>query len=128
MLIAVLVYLIVETINIIYTSKFGFSHAMDQPMPYRDTRKVLVTVRFILVILIFFLSVDSNLGVGIVFLIAPALIDKIIFQFCKNRERKRLIKLFMSKEDNPNPMSKKDAEESANDLLNFYSENNEYAF
>ncbi len=128
MQIAVFIYLLIEAVNIFFTSKFGFSHAMDQPPAYRDVRKVLMVARYILVALIFFLSFNSNIIAGTIFLIAPLIVDKIILQFCKRRERKRLIKLYMRKEDNPKPMSKKDAQATAKTMVEMYAKNKEYVF
>lgn len=128
MQIAILVYLIIEAINIIYTSKFGFSPIESQPFAYRSVRKVSIVSRHLLVIIIFLTSFNSSLFVGIIFLLAPFIIDKIIFQFCKRREKKRLAKLYMSKEDNPKPMLKKEAEKTANTMIEMYSKNKEYAF
>lgn len=123
-----LIYLIVEAVNIIFTSKFGFSHPMDQPLAYRSVRRILITIRYLLVIVIFSINFNNNLLLGLVFLIAPFFVDRVIFQFCKKRERNKLIKLYMDKEGNSKPMSKKDAERTANTMIAMYSKNKKYAF
>lgn len=83
----VLIYLIVEAVNIIFTSKFGFSHSMHQPLAYRSVRRILIAIRYLLVTVIFFINFNSNLLLGFAFLITPFFVDKAIFLFCKKRER-----------------------------------------
>lgn len=123
-----LIYLIIEVFNIIFTSKFGFSPPMNQPLTYINVRRILIAIRYLLVVVIFFINFNNNFLLGLAFLITPFFVDKAIFQFCKKRERNKLIKLYMSKEGNSKPMSKEDAEGTANTMIAMYSKNKEYAF
>lgn len=125
---SILIYLIVEAINIIFTSKFGFSPSLHQPLAYRSVRRILIAIRYLLVTVIFFINFNTSFLLGLAFLITPFFVDKVILQFCKKRERNKLIKLYMSKEGNSKPMSKDDAEETANTMIAMYSKNKEYEF
>lgn len=128
MQILILIYLLIEAINILFTSRFGFSHPMDRPLAYTTVRKVLVGVRYLIVLIILFLSLSSNILPGLIFLLLPFAIDKIIFKYCKNREKQRLIRLYTSKENSPKPMSQKEAEDVANTMIEMHIKNKEYSF
>ena len=125
------IYVIVEATNIIYTAIFGFSHPMDQPVAYKKIRNYSVFIRYTLVVLAFLSIYKTNLLLAIIILFTPLVIDKIIFQYCKKREKSKLVKLYMKKNDSLpefKPMTKEKAEQTATDMIDMYIKNKEYPF
>ena len=120
MLIAIAVYVLAELLNIIYTSCFGFANRMDQPFSYVRVRGFSKLVRYGLGVVILLLSANSNLMIGALFLIAPFVIDKLIFQYCKGRETRRLAAVLMSGGD---PMSREVANETAKSMVDGRAKN-----
>lgn len=86
-------YLCVEAVNIIYTARFGIQTLGGQPSGYKGIRLTLFFLKYGLAIasaINLFIAYDYIFA--IVILLAPFVIEKILYQYCLNRTVNKMAK------------------------------------
>ena|SRR3989344_739213 len=112
-------YLLIETINLIYTSRFGLKRPLDQPLAYSKVRMFLKSLKYITAVIsaIIFFS-DGNILTTLIIIVLPFLTEKALYSFCKKKALERLVTLYTNKEKmKKDIMEPKEAKEVASTIF-----------
>lgn len=117
--------LLLEAVNYFYTSKYGFKEAFEQPLAYQRVRTLLKFIRYPLSLYLFIILFPTKFALSISFLVFPYMFERILFAYCRDREKQALIKMYM---DGNNQTTKKQAEDTANVMIDIFSKDKSHLF
>ncbi len=122
MILFVLLYSFVEIMNVFYTARFGIRAIENQPITYIKVRFWLRAIKYSCAVIVSFtLLAKGALILGVIILLLPYIVEKLLYLFCRRRAVKKLVKLLCNKngkhDENEEPMSYEDAKRIAPDMV-----------